>query len=312
MSFKDCRIVGTGITPAQYLKQEVERGHPEYVLSRSDLVEIARCPARWRAGYMPAKETDATERGSLWDCLLLDKGGFEKRYAIIPDTYPAPAHHAKVKKGEISVGDPLPWNANATWCDEWLTDHQQFETVKTPDLEEAKAAVAAVMATEELPRLLDASATQLMVVGRWTDAETNLAVPLRALLDVVPAAKSPYGHTLIDYKTTVSAEMRAWTASVNKFNYHTQAALHLDLYVAAIGDGRTTFGHIVQESVPPFHVEKRILSEEFLNMGRAVYRDGLRTYCACLQSDVWPGYRAAIVLDGWQVAEPEPFMIPTR
>jgi exodeoxyribonuclease VIII len=309
MKFVNAKIIGTGITPEQYLKQEVERGHPDYVLSRSDLVEIARCPARWRGGYQPGKETDATARGSLWDCLLLDAGAVDKRYAIIPQTYPAPAHHPKVKKGLIDEGDPLPWNANAGWCEQWLDAHQDKETVKVPEFEEASEAAAAVLATPELERIINASQKQMMVVGEWQDPVGGRKVPLRALLDIVPDHACPFGAFLLDYKTTVSAEMRAWTRTIDKFNYHAQAALHLDLYVAASGEARTTFGHIVQESSAPFHVEKRILSDEFLSLGRDICAAGLLTYSKCMDANEWPGYSAATVLNGWQVAEPEAYMV---
>lgn len=309
MSFISARVVGTGITPGQYLHQEVDRGHKDYVLSRSDLVEIMRCPARWRAGYSGGKDTDATERGSLWDCLLLDAPAFGKRYAVIPETYPAPAHHAKVKKGEINEGDPLPWNANAGWCEEWLDSRRMMETVKKPELEEAKEAVGRVLLTEELEQIIGASDTQVMVVGFWKDHETGLEVPLRALLDIVPDSECPFGGFLLDYKTTTSAELRAWTRSIDKFHYHTQAALHRDLYVAATKEDRHTFGHIVQESFPPFQVEKRIVSQEFMELGRNVYEHGLRTYCQCMKHDIWPGYPASTVLNGWQLAEPEAYMV---
>lgn len=309
MSFISARIIGTGIGPAQYLKQEVDRGHPDYVLSRSDLVEIMRCPARWRGGYSGGKDTDATDRGSLWDCLLLDALAFGKRYAVIPETYPAPAHHPKVKKGEINVGDPLPWNANAGWCEEWLDSRRSMETVKKPELEEAQDAVQRVLDTPELDLTINASQRQVMVVGEWQDHETGLKVPLRALLDIVPAAEGPLAGFLLDYKTTTSADLRAWNRSIDKFHYHTQAALHRDLYVAATKEDRHTFGHIVQESFTPFQVEKRIVSQEFMELGRSIYQHGLRTYCQCMKHDVWPGYPAPTVLNGWQLAEPEAYMV---
>lgn len=303
----NAHIVGTGIAPEDYLKQEVERGNPAYVLSRSDLVEILRCPHRWRAGYR-SKESDAMDRGSLWDCLLLDKAGFATRYAIIPETYPAPAHHPKVKKGEIELGEPLPWNANAGWCEDWLSAHKNQATVKGPDLLEAQTAVARIMADPELAGIIGACDSQVMVVGEWNDRTTGLRIPLRALLDIAPHVGTPFGEWLIDYKTTTSAAMRLWARSVGTYTYHVQAWLHNALYVAATKEIRTEFAHIVQESFEPYHVEKRRLSNEFLKIGGTMATNALALYCQCLKTDEWPGYPARVVLNGWQQVEPEPWM----
>lgn len=303
----NAKIIGAGITAGQYLKQEVERGHPDYVLSRSDLVEILRCPHRWRAGYK-LDSSEARDRGSLWDCLLLDRPNFGKRYAVIPLEYPAPAHHPKVKKGEIQLGDPLPWNANAGWCEDWLKAHANQETVKQAELSEAEAAISRIALDSELANLINNSTKQLMVVGAWQDKATGFKVPIRALVDIVPHLDSPFAQWLLDFKTTNQGGLRLWTRSVASYAYHVQAWLHTALYVAATKEDRCDFGHIVQENYEPFHVEKRLLSAEFIELGGTIARNALALYCQCLKSDVWPGYPARTVLHGWALVEPESWM----
>jgi len=317
----EAKVIGSGITAEDYLRQEVERGHPDYVLSRSDLVEILRCPHRWRAGYK-LDSSEARDRGSLWDCLLLDRPNFANRYAVTPETYPAPAHHPKVKKHEIELGDPLPWNANAGWCEDWLSAHKNQEVVKHDKLLEAEAAVARVMADPELAGIIEASTKQVMVVGTWDDKPTGLKVPLRALLDIVPLLDSPFARWLLDYKTTNQGGLRLWTRSVASYAYHVQAWLHTVLYVKATGQDRCEFGHIVQENYEPFHVEKRRLSVEFMALGGVIARNALGLYCQCMRTEqmlrdskapdgsvvVWPGYPGKVILNGWQLVEPEPWM----
>ena len=71
--------------------------------------------------------------------------------------------------------------------------------------------------------------------------------------------------------------MRAWRSKVFKFNYDAQAALYLDVWEVATGEDRQDFKHIVQESYAPYQTQLRLISAEFLEIGRMKYQKALRS-----------------------------------
>lgn len=131
------------------------------------------------------------------------------------------------------------------------------------------------------------------------DAATS--VWLRARLDWLPDP-SDERMTLIDYKTTLSAEPGAFARSVAKFGYYQQAAWYIDL-VTTLGiadDPRFLF--IAQEKTPPYLITVFELDEQALRIGRALNRDAINTFADCTARDEWPGYAnevATISLPAW-------------
>lgn len=295
--FTNCRIVGAGISPEAYHRSEEKRGSRDFPVSKSMLSEFTSCPARWIHGFTRS-ESKALTNGSLVDCLLLTPEKFDQKYIECPAKYPA------AKTGEIK-----PWSWAANYCKEWRETNKDREPIKSKPLEEARAAVSTVRADSDLAEMLDAAQKQVMVIGEYNDAVTGLLIPVKALLDIVPLATGRFGKFLIDFKTCRSAAMRTWTRDCFDFGYAIQAAFHSDLYCAATGEDRPTFTHIVQESVAPYHVEKRILSLEFVELGRGQYMSALALYCRCLATRTWPGYHADTVIDGFQLVQPEAWMM---
>lgn len=309
--FATARIVGKNVDPASYHAQKVERGHKDYVMSRSELCEFMHCPARWRAGYQ-RKDTDATEFGTLMDALLLDNDNFEKRFAVEPATYPA--ENGKEKK----------WTYQATYCKEWRAERESEGklTVSVRDHAEAQRALSILLSEPDIAALIEQSDKQVHVTGEYHDRDTGITVPVQALLDIVPHAGGEFGNFIVDFKTANSAFPMVWQRHVFDYNYHVQAALFLDLYtLAAVKDpierDGWSFLHLIQESYHPFQVGKRLLSAELIELGRLKYIAALRFYCACLHANVWPGYdnpeqqRLSVVIAGssWTIVEPLPFMI---
>lgn len=307
--FRNARVVAHN---SSYTPQIVARGHPDFIMSRTELCQFAVCASRWKNGYKD-DATDATEFGSLLDCLILQPAEFDVRYAIAPATYPAPAHHADVKKGKIKEGDPLKWNANAGWCEAWLEERkaQGVEVVKHDKFGMAVDAKNRLLEDEIISEYLKVSKRQVLVTAEYPDAETGLTIPIRCLLDLVPQADHPqFGKTLGDLKTSTSASLGQWTRFVFQRNYHVQAAIFLDAYVAATGEDRCDFRHIIVENYAPWEPGKRIVSQEFLELGRLTYTGHLRRYARCLKDNVWPGYdQAGMCLDGWALTDVESWMI---
>ncbi len=273
-------------------------------MSRGELMEFNRCPHRWLMGFK-SDETKSTEWGSLLDCMALTPERFGDEFAVTPAEYPATP---KRKDDPIEM---KPWNKNATYCKEW-EDGQDGKAIVKPDLlTEVKDAVKMLMADEQIKNLVAVSKSQIMVVGIFPDGETGLQIPVKGLLDLVPSVGSSYCKSIADLKTCATASPFPWTRAVFEHGYHVQAAFYLDLWTSATGEDRDTFLHVLQENYAPWEVGKRLLSQDFLELGRQTYVAALKRYCQCLSNNSWPGYdtEGKMVLNGWNLTSPEAWMI---
>lgn len=312
----NCKIVRVNADARDYHAEPIPRGHKDFVMSKSQLLDFMECPSRWKEGY-ESEATIATKRGEVWDCMVLQPEQFEQRFAVKPITYPAPSTHAAVKKGRIEVGSPLPWNRNADFCDEWELEQEKNGriVISTALAENVRRAREIVMDDALCAPLFEGADFQVEVRGIYTSQQAGLHVPLKGLIDIVPRGlinivQDFTGHPgcLVDFKTAADASPRRWFRSAFGFGYHVQAALYLDLFNATNPDvKRDQFLHIVQETTDPFQVGRRAVSADVLDLGRSFYVAALERYCECLKTGIWPSYDV-----GWTTWELEPYMITQR
>lgn len=296
IKFQNCRIVGERVNPEVHHRQEHERGELGFVMSRGELMRFNECPAKWKVGS-PQSETSEMRWGSLIDCLLLVPEEFHDRFAVCPETYP-----------DKKTGEQKPWNFNSNFCKEWREDQEGKTILKHDDRLAADAALRNFN-FDEFDALRAGARCQVSLSAEYFDSATELTIPIRALLDLVPG-EGEYQNSIVDLKTTSSAEPRAWARKVSSDHLDAQAALYLDLWKAATGEERCDFRHVIQESDPPYHVELRLLSAEFIELGRIKYGAALKKYCGCLASGVWPGYQnKSLVFGRWGLCEPEAWMV---
>jgi hypothetical protein len=302
VSFQNAKVHVGAVNPDAYHAQEFERGDKRLAMSPSSLKAFGQCPSRWRAGYN-SPESDAKDFGSLLDCLALTPDLFETRYAVSPATYPAEGK----KKGDPT--EDKPWNWNATFCKDWRKDQGGKRVISQSELAEAKAAVAALRRDSVIADFIDASDTQVLVTADYHDEATGLVIPVRCLMDFVPRKDSEFPKSLGDLKTTRSAALQPFTRFAFQMGYHVQAGFDLDLFVAATGEDRCNWCFILQENYPPFQTGKRLLSEDFITLGRVEYRRLLAAYCWCLKNGKWPSYDDTDeAIQGWSLIAPEPWM----
>lgn len=299
--FTNSRVVAVQFDPEAYHKNEVPRGHSKFVMSRSELMEFATCPARWMSGYKD-DDTKSTEWGTIMDVMFLDANRVSERLAVAPETYP-----------DSKTGLPKPWNWNATYCDEWRNKRAGKVVVKHERHKDAEAALKALLADPDIAKIAYESAKQVYVVADYKDRATGITVQVKSLIDIVPFKDcTRFGKCLGDFKTCSDAEPRKYVRSINDYYYNVQAALNLDIYCAATGEDRCSFFNILQENFSPWQVGKRFISPTFIDLGRAKYTHALHLYCRCLSDGYWPGYeydQLRPVIDGFQIAEPEVYML---
>lgn len=296
--FKKCVEVGVGVTNAEYMKQTVPRGNPAYVMSRSSLMEFARCPHKWI--QTPERDSSkALDWGSLVDCLLFTPDAFGEQFALKPETYTN-------EKGEVK-----DWNGSSNTCKQWLRDNSHLTAISSLQLTDAREAVKRLKADKKVSALLMQSAFQVMITGEYHDYETGLKIPCKVLIDIKPDSRSQFRNMLADLKTANDATAQRWARKVNDFDYEAQAAMELDMHNAESGQMREEFLHVVQESEPPYEIGRRSLSQDFLEIGRHKYLSALHLYAWCLKNNQWPGYDDTTneFEDGWRLTQPEPWMM---
>jgi len=287
--FRNAKVIGEKIDGATYRRQSAKRGDAGYVVSRSDLMDIAACPHKWlMSAGLDDDATDATQWGSLLDLLVLS--GDVSKIAIVPETY------ADSKTGELK-----PWIFSATVCKEWKKANADKLILKKRDMDKATKAAELIMNHPVAGPMLHVAQHQVMVTAEWHDDATQLIVPVKGLIDFVPTAEA-----IGDLKTANDASMSKWQREIDYRGYLMQAAMYLDLYNAATNGNMTKFLHVIQESVEPYEVCTRRLSNDLIEIGRAQYRAALRKYCLCLAEKNWPGYDAG---DGWTEIDALPYMV---
>lgn len=305
-----------GFDPRTYhaLGQEFPRGDVRRVMSRSELVEFARCPARWIRGYRDEESTAAMDWGSLLDCLITQPGKFDDLYAVAPKEYPGTP---KRKSDPIEM---KPWNWNANFCESWEKEQRAAgkEIATAPQAEKAFAAQERLQEDPILLNFISRSQKQCLVQVEWVDADTGVIVPIKCLLDFVPPENDEeFGKAIGDLKTTSDASPRKWRRTVFEQRYHIQSALYLDAVNAALDAEYSQFAHIVSESVKPYETARRMLldgPESFIAFGRNQYQEMLALYCRCIANNFWPGYDdiddcRGGTMSGWRFVELEPWML---
>jgi hypothetical protein len=302
MSFTNAKIIGSNVSYAEY-RSDKQRGDKSYPMSRGELCKFLECPAKWVEGGAPEKKNESMEWGSLIDTLVLTPDEFAKRYVVAPVSYP-----------DSKTGELKPWNWNATYCKQWREQHDGATVIKHADAEFAQQAKSRLFRDPEIRELIECSDKQVMVQATYQDAETSIDVPVRILIDLLPPeSHAMFGKSVVDLKTIASAQPKEYRRAVFTFGWHVQAALYIDI-LNATGQDRCDFRHIVQESEPPFITAKRLLSQEFLALGRATYRTALAAYCQCLATKTWQDYDAYAreLYQGWRMSDVEAWMLTAQ
>jgi hypothetical protein len=129
-------------------------------------------------------------------------------------------------------------------------------------------------------------ASQMLASGK---AEQSIVadyngLPIKARLDFLTD-----GDSIVDLKTTASAEPNEFDRDIYNHCYYRQASFYLDAAVS-IGLPVKHFCILAIEKVEPYLISCHQISPEWLEIGRNEYMRLLSTYVECKRSDKWPGY----------------------
>lgn len=120
-----------------------------------------------------------------------------------------------------------------------------------------------------------------------TDPESG--VRLRGRADWIRA------DSIVDYKTSSTANPDELVRLFWSYGYHMQAAWYIDVCELAGVIVEPEFVFVVQEKTPPYLVTVVRYDAEAITEGRRLNRQAIRLYAECVESGVWPGYTDSVV-----------------
>lgn len=300
----EAKIEGVNTPSEDYHNHMEKRGTLEYPMSSSPLREFWRCPSRWKDGY-ENERSDSMDWGSLLDALVLTPEQFSKRYVVIPPSAPKKPTIAQMNAKKRSPDS----QAAVEWWQSFTSEHLGKEFISKEKASEVLDASERLGKDPVIRSFLDQSDKQVWVSAFWDDPDTGLRIPIRCLIDLAPRKDSEFAKCLGDLKSTRNAALNAWARWCHTAGYHIQGAFNQDMYVAATGEDRNTFCFVVQENYPPYQTAKRMLSQDFYELGKAEYEKMLKLYCRCLKTGFWPSYDDHDEnVQGWSLIAPEPWM----
>ena len=117
----------------------------------------------------------------------------------------------------------------------------------------------------------------------WKDSDTG--VSCRARPDAIRT-----DGIVFDLKTTSGkATAESFQKDCVSFRYAVQAAFYLDGLRQA-GAEVNSFVFVVVEKDAPYLSAAFVADDEFIDVGRKLYRQDLKTFAECLDTGVWPAY----------------------
>lgn len=256
-------------------------------------------------------------------------------YAVRPNAYPATKTHKSVKDGTLAVGDPVPWNSNAKWCQDWLAS-QTLPVVTEDQVEIVNRCADALAGFELFPGV---TLDDLCAIGNKEVAvfkrhrRTGIMRKARIDLLAIDEAKCKWAF---DLKTVPEegACRDAFSRKIADLNYHMQDAWYSDILeddieceeCGALADATNKtntceYCHTVGSvpTRPPINfvfiaVEKTgypgvaawTISQRGREVARRTNEALLEQLHRCLKNEEWTGYPKGvrtIDLPGWKIKQ---------
>ena len=205
------------------------------------------------------------------------------------------AHAAVLGVGlELVVVDAANWTTKAA--------KEQRDTAyaegKCPILADEKRRVdemaEAIKAHPRASALLNPEHGRPEVSAFWHDEK--FGIDRRVRFDWLTDPTDDGRLVIADYKTTNSAEPRAFAKSIFSFGYDVQAVFYSDAVRALDLADDVEFLFIAQETVAPYLITVHELDEIGLRLGRERVDRACALFAECTETGIWPGYSDDIEL----------------
>lgn len=254
-------------------------------VSNSDLKEVARSPAHYKAyKATPRQETAAMREGSAIHCAVLEPDEFLRRYAVLPDNSPARPTDAMLKAKKPS---PSSVERMEFWM-RWEAENAGKISLSCTEAAEYMELGTAVRNHPELSVFFEKGFAERAVFG--TDPVTGTLCKCKP--DYLTTVRN-YSVT-IELKTTEDARPEAFQRTAFKFGYYQGAAWYSDVQGWSGTGAPDLYLFVVVERKAPYGIKVYELTPEALEFGQRRYRAALDLYAYCLEMDEWPVYDTKI------------------
>ena len=232
----------------------------------STLKAMAESPLHYQDAVQFSKDaTDAMNVGTAGHCMVLEPDQFPPRYSVWT---------GKIRRGK-------EWDAfEAANADKTIITLNEYDG--------CKAMKEAVMAHPAAGPIFTSGGEAEKVIT-WTDPETGIAC--KARIDWLCGS-------IVDLKTTKSANHRVFAATAARYRYHSQLAWYRWGVECSTGLADWPCQLVVVESARPYDVVVYNVEELTLGAGLDECRGWLRRVAECRASGKWPGrYESETTLD---------------
>ena len=233
-------------------------------ISSSELKKLMKSPAHLKHYQEnPQEDTPSLLFGRAAHKFVLETYDFYNEFAV------APICDRRTKEGKEI------WN-------KFIVDSEGKDVITQEQFEQIDAMRNSAYATPFVAKLLSGD-KELSFWGK--DEDTGLVIKCR------PDAIVEFNgrNILIDYKTCTDAENTKFYRDSIKFGYDLQLAYYREILKQNTGlDYDVVI--IAQEKSAPYVTNVFQLSENYLENGRNLYKEMLKVYKNCLDTDNWYGY----------------------
>jgi len=235
-------------------------------IRRSDLWKINQSPLHFRyAIENPEEPTPALIFGQAAHKYILEPETFFDEFAVMPGI------DRRTKAGKASYDHFRELAGSRT-------------VITEEDLQILMTMRAALLQNPDAKEILNGD-IHTETAFFWTDPETG--VPCKVKADIITEICGR--HVIVDYKTTGSCEDFAFERSCRKYGYDFQAGMYTEgIDLATLEEHDFVF--IAQEKTPPYASRVYYCDPSFVEHGKHIFHDLLRTYHECKVNNVWPGY----------------------
>jgi len=251
----------------------------------STLKQFRRSAAHARESLTnPPEQTAAMLLGQATHTAVLEPELFEQQYAV------APQLDRRFKKDK------------EIWA-KFQEDNKEKDILKADEYDTCRKMAASAHRNPIIEELVaEKGYTELSFV--WTDSDTGTLCKGRC-----DRFSRLWGNSVIaDLKTTENASEDAWIREVVKYQYHAQGAFYLDGLDTLSPVAGRKFLWLAIEKSPPYAVAIYEPDAATLDKGRRMYRNYLRQFATCQETNIWPGYPASIqplLLPDWALRQEE-------
>lgn len=240
---------------------DIEDYHAGPGISKSQLDQVAKSPAHWKASLeIERKETPALRIGRLFHNVVLEPDSINLAVA--------PKVDRRTKVGK------------ATW-EAFLAQHKDSQVVTEDEH-------ALIMGMRDSVMLHPIAKALFELEGMfehsvyWQNEESGLLCKCR------PDWWIPEKQIIVDLKTTLDARPWAFARDSAKYRYHVQNAF----YDEGVGSVALSQGFIfvVVEKDPPYAVAVYQLDDQAIMAGQIMYQEELNVLADCQSTGTYPAY----------------------